>query len=66
MEIVAIKPIRTEAEYEEAMAQMRTLWDSPKDSADADLLEVLSILVEQYEKKKYPVEALRSCRSDQI
>lgn len=53
-----VKPIRTETEYDETMAQMRILWDSPENSADADLLEVMSILVEQYEKKKYPVEPL--------
>ena len=58
METIAIKPIKTEAEYDDTMARMRTLWDSPENSADADLLEVLSILVEQYEKKKYPVEPL--------
>ena len=58
MDTVAIKPIRTEIEYNETMAQMRKLWDSPEHSTDADLLEVLSILVEQYEKKKYPIEPL--------
>lgn len=58
MGTVAIKPIKTEAEYDQMMAQMRQLWDSPENSADANLLEALSILVEQYEKRKYPIEPL--------
>lgn len=58
MNTVTIKPIKTETDYTEMLAQMRQLWDSPENSVDADLLEVLSILVEQYEKKKYPIEIL--------
>lgn len=55
MKTVVAKPIRTEAEYNEMTGRMRVLWDRPENSADTDLLEVLSILVEQYEKEKYPI-----------
>ena len=40
------------------MKQIKALWDSPEGSQEADLLEVLSILVEQYEKNHYPIEPL--------
>ena len=58
MKNIPIKPIKTPDDYRRAMAQMQTLWDSPENSSEADVLEVLAILVEQYEKKHYPIESL--------
>lgn len=52
-----LKPIRTEAEHAEALADIERLWDAPEGSADADRLEVLAMLVEAYEKMHFPVEA---------
>ena len=53
-----IKAIQTEEEYDKTLEYMRMLWVSPENSAEADLLEVLSILVEDYEKKHYVIEPL--------
>jgi HTH-type transcriptional regulator / antitoxin HigA len=58
METTSIRPIKTEDQYKAAMAQMQLLWNCPENSPEADLLEVLSILVEQYEKKEYAIEPL--------
>lgn len=52
-----LKPIRTEAEHVEAMAEIERLWDAQEGSAEADRLEVLAMLVEAYEKAHFPVEA---------
>ncbi len=52
-----MKPIRTEAEYRDALAEIERLWDAPEGSADADQLEILAILVETYEKAHFPIEA---------
>lgn len=52
-----LKPIRTEAEHAEALADIERLWDAPEGSADADRLEVLAMLVEAFEKAHFPVEA---------
>ncbi len=46
-----IHPIRTKAEYREAMQRIDAVWDSKHKSPEADELEVLSLLVEEYEKK---------------
>jgi antitoxin component HigA of HigAB toxin-antitoxin module len=45
-----LKPIRTEAEHAEALADIERLWDAPEGSPEADRLEVLAMLVEAYEK----------------
>ncbi len=52
-----LKPIRTEAEHAEALADIERLWDAPEGSPDADRLEVLAMLVEAYEKAHFPIEA---------
>lgn len=52
-----LKPIRTEAEHQEALAEIERLWDAPQTGPEADRLEVLALLVEAYEKAHYPIEA---------
>jgi HTH-type transcriptional regulator/antitoxin HigA len=50
-----IKPIRTENEYEEALAQIDAIFDAQPGTPEGDLLEVLTILVEAYEQEHYPI-----------
>ena len=52
---MALKPIRTKTEHRAALARIDALWDAPARSADADELEVLSLLVEQYELEHVPM-----------
>lgn len=56
------KIIKTEAEYNEACAQIYNLMNSSDEpiepnSAEGEELELLSLLVEKYEREVYPVEA---------
>jgi HTH-type transcriptional regulator/antitoxin HigA len=50
-----IKPIRTEADYEAALAEVEQLWGSEPGTPDGDRFEVLFTLVEAYEEKHYPI-----------
>lgn len=52
-----LKPIRTEKEHKGALAEIERLWSAPDHSAEADRLEVLTLLVESYEKARFPIEA---------
>ena len=54
---IVIKPIRTAAEYEVVLEQIDTLVDCAEGSPDEDLLEVLSILADDFENKHYPITA---------
>lgn len=56
MEIV--RPIKTEEQYREALKRIDSLIDAEAGTAEFELLEVLSILVDDYENKYYPVEPL--------
>ena len=50
-----IQPIRTEADYDAALAQIEQLWGAVEGSAEGDRLDVLAVLVENYETKHYPM-----------
>jgi HTH-type transcriptional regulator / antitoxin HigA len=51
-----VKPIRTEEEYENALARIVEIWDAESGSRESDELEVLAVLVEAYEEKHHPVD----------
>ncbi|WP_082049385.1 type II toxin-antitoxin system HigA family antitoxin [Thalassospira sp. HJ] len=53
-----IKPIKTEADYDAAMEQLKNLWDVKPGTPEADQLEVLGILIDQYEAQQFPIAAL--------
>jgi HTH-type transcriptional regulator / antitoxin HigA len=59
--LLAIRPIRSDAEYEAALATIDRLtaddMEPVEGSPEGDLLEVLATLVEVYESEHYPVEA---------
>ncbi|MDR0692462.1 MAG: hypothetical protein LBF69_05435 [Prevotellaceae bacterium] len=50
-----IKPINTKKDYEQALARLEVIFDAKKGSAEGDELEVLSILVDNYEQQHFPV-----------
>ncbi|MDY6994147.1 MAG: DNA-binding protein [Pseudomonadota bacterium] len=50
-----IQPIKTEADYEAALARIETLWESKPQTPEGDELEVLFTLVEAYEAQHHPI-----------
>lgn len=56
--LYAPRPIKTDEHYEEAKAIIFSLMDSESGTPETDLLEVVSILVHDYEQREFPVEDL--------
>lgn len=52
-----LKPIRNKKDYQAALAEVDRLWDAAANakSTAADRLEVLSLLIKQYEREHFPV-----------
>jgi HTH-type transcriptional regulator/antitoxin HigA len=50
-----IKPIRTKKDYEQALARLEVIFDSKKGTDKGDELEILGMLIENYENEKFPV-----------
>jgi HTH-type transcriptional regulator/antitoxin HigA len=51
-----IRPVRTQTDYQEALREIELLFDAPQDTPEYDRLDILSTLVEAYEKKNFPIE----------
>ena len=60
-----IRPIKTEADYETALAEIEELFEAEPGTPEGDRLEILTTLVEAYEDAHYsipspdPIEAIR-------
>ncbi len=50
------KIIKTEKEYDRALTRINMLMDADPGTPEGDELEQLVILVEAYEKVKYPID----------
>lgn len=53
---MTIKPIRTEADYQHALAEINQLWNAPTGSPEADRLDVLFTLVAAYEAAQHAID----------
>ncbi|WP_299989326.1 antitoxin Xre/MbcA/ParS toxin-binding domain-containing protein [uncultured Pontibacter sp.] len=51
-----IKLIRNEDDYQDALRQIKALWNAKPDTPDGDRLETLSMLVHKYEEEHYPID----------
>jgi HTH-type transcriptional regulator / antitoxin HigA len=51
-----VRPIRDEADYEAALAEVEQLWGAPAGTADGDRLDVLATLIDAYEAVHHPMD----------
>ena len=51
-----LRPIRTEADHEAALAEVDTLWGAPTGTAEGDRLDVLATLIDAYEARHHPID----------
>ena len=53
---MTIKPIKTEQDYHEALERLERIFDAEKGTEAGDELEILSILIDQYEREHFPID----------
>jgi HTH-type transcriptional regulator / antitoxin HigA len=51
----SLKPIHTEDDYSEALATIEKYFDALAGTPEGDFIEILSVLVEDYERKHFPI-----------
>ena len=51
-----LKPIRTKKDYQLALARLESIFDAKKGTAAGDELEILGILIDQYEQQHFPID----------
>jgi HTH-type transcriptional regulator / antitoxin HigA len=52
-----IRPIKSEADYKLALKRLEDVFDAPIGTSESDEADILGILIDEYEKKHYPIEA---------
>ena len=52
-----IKLIKSEEDYRNALKRLEIIFDAPIDTEEGNEAEILSMLIENYENKHYPIEA---------
>ena len=52
-----IKLIKTEEDYKDALRRLEVIFDAPLGSPESDEADVLALLIDEYEKQYYPIEA---------
>lgn len=51
-----IKPVKTKKDYEQAMKRLESIFDAKAGTPQGDELEILSLLIEKYENKNFPID----------
>lgn len=51
-----IKPIKTKKDYQQALDRLEVIFEAKKNSAEGDELEVLGILIDNYESRNFPID----------
>ena len=50
-----LRPIRSKREHQAALKEAEALWNAPEGTPEADRLEVLTLLIEAYEREHFPI-----------
>ncbi len=51
-----VKPIRSEADYEAALAEVERLWGAKSGTPRGDRLDVLATLIDAWESERHPMD----------
>jgi len=52
-----IEPIKTDADYQNALKRLEVIFDATIGTQESDEADVLGLMIDEYEKKHYPIEA---------
>ncbi|SMG47959.1 HTH-type transcriptional regulator / antitoxin HigA [Marivirga sericea] len=52
-----LKLIKTDVEYQEALNRLEEIFDAKIGTPESDEADILGLLIDEYEKKHYPIDA---------
>lgn len=52
-----LKPIKSEKDYREALERLEEIFDAMKGTSESDELDILGLMIDDYENTYYPIEA---------
>jgi HTH-type transcriptional regulator/antitoxin HigA len=54
---MTLKLIKTDSEYQEALKRLEEIFDAKIGTPESDEADILGLLIDEYEKKYYPIDA---------
>jgi len=52
-----IKPVKTTEDYKAALKRLEIVFDAPVGTRESDEADLLGLMIDDFEKRKYPIEA---------
>jgi HTH-type transcriptional regulator/antitoxin HigA len=52
-----LKPLRTKKDYQLALKRMEIIFDASLGTPESDEADILGLMIDEFEKKHYPIEA---------
>lgn len=52
-----LKPIKTETDYRASLKRLEEIFDAALGTAESDELEILALMIDDYENKHYPIDS---------
>ncbi len=52
-----IKPIKTEGDYQISLKRLEVIFDAPVGTVESDEADILGLMIDEYEKRHYPIES---------
>jgi HTH-type transcriptional regulator/antitoxin HigA len=52
-----IKPIKTKEDYQMSLKRLEVIFDAPIGTIESDEADILGLMIDEYEKRHYPIES---------
>ena len=52
-----VNPIKSEADYYDALNRLEEIFDTPIGTPESDEADILGLMIDDFERKNYPIEA---------
>jgi len=52
-----LKPIKTKEDYQMSLKRLEVIFDAPVGTVESDEADILGLMIDEYEKRHYPIES---------
>ena len=52
-----IRPIKTKEDYQMSLKRLEVIFDAPIGTVESDEADILGLMIDEYERKHYPIES---------
>ncbi len=54
---MTLKPIKTDSDYKQALNRLEIIFDAPTGTSESDEADILGLMIDEYEKRHFPIDA---------